>query len=154
MEGSWSDKGRYSNKGEIKMHTMKTFALVLMVLLVVAVGSLTAQAAQPAGTPAAPEMTRAKELPQIIAFDKKNFEGDHTHVFGDMPKLDKWDNSISSMIILSGTWEFFDDQDLKGTPMAKLGPGMYSDVTQHGLKDNSISSIRLVSPREHLSKAR
>src|SRR6266540_7376479 len=87
-----------------------------------------------------------------IAFDKENFEGDHTHIFGDMPKLGKWDNSISSMIILSGTWEFFNEENSQGKSMAKLGPGKYANVTPHGLKDNSISSIRLVSPREHLSK--
>jgi hypothetical protein len=136
------------------MYTMKTFAVVLIALLFVAVGSLAARPAQPAGTPTAPQMTPAGEMPQIIAFDKKNFEGDHTHIFGDMPKLDNWNNSISSMIILSGTWEFFDGQNLEGKAMAKLGPGRYTDVTQHGIKDNSISSIRLVSPREQLSKAR
>jgi hypothetical protein len=126
---------------------------MVLALLLVMGGRLAAQPAQPA-TPAAPRMTSAGEVPQIVAFDKKNFEGDHTHIFGDMPRLDKWNNSISSMVILSGTWEFFDDTDMKGTAMAKLGPGMYSDVTQHGLKDNSISSIRLVSPREHLSRTR
>jgi Beta/Gamma crystallin len=136
------------------MHTMKAFAVILTALLFVAVGSVAAQPASRAGTPAAQQMTAAGEVPQIIAFDKDNFEGDHTHIFGDMPKLGKWDNSISSMIILSGTWEFFDDQNFQGTPMAKLGPGRYANVTQHGLKDNSTSSIRLVSPRERLSKAR
>jgi hypothetical protein len=136
------------------MHRLQTCAVVWMAFLVVAVGSVAAQPAQPAGKPAAPQKAAAGEVPQIIAFDKDNFEGDHTHIFGDMAKLGKWDNSISSMIILSGTWEFFDDQNLQGTPMAKLGPGRYANVTQHGLKDNSVSSIRLVSPREHLSKAR
>jgi len=28
-----------------------------------------------------------------------------------------WDNSISSMIILSGTWEFSDNDDFTGTKM-------------------------------------
>ena len=135
------------------MLRLQAYAVMVLALLLVMGGRLAAQPAQPA-TPAAPRMTSAGEVPQIVAFDKKNFEGDHTHIFGDMPRLDKWNNSISSMIILSGTWEFFDDADMKGTAMAKLGPGMYSDVTQHGLKDNSISSIRLVSPREHLSRTR
>jgi hypothetical protein len=30
--------------------------------------------------------------------------------------------------------------------MAELGPGVYLNVKDHGIKDNSISSIRLVSP--------
>jgi hypothetical protein len=136
------------------MHMMKAFAVILTALLFVAVGSVVAQPTQRAGTPAAQQTMPAGEVPQIIAFDKENFEGDHTHIFGDMPKLGRWDNSMSSMVILSGTWEFFDDQNFQGTPMAKLGPGRYANVTQHGLKDNSVSSIRLVSPRERLSKAR
>ena len=50
------------------------------------------------------------------------------------------------MIILSGTWEFFDDEDFKGTSLGTLGPGMYANVTDKGLKNNSISSVRLASP--------
>jgi hypothetical protein len=63
-----------------------------------------------------------------------------------MRELGKWGNSISSMIILSGTWEFFDDEDFKGTKMGELGPGMYANVADKGLKNNSISSVRLASP--------
>jgi Beta/Gamma crystallin len=88
----------------------------------------------------------AGTIPQMVAFDNENFLGDHTHVFGNMKELGKWDNSISSMVILSGTWEFFDEGDFKGTKMATLGPGVYPKVTAKGIKDNSISSIRLVSP--------
>jgi hypothetical protein len=93
------------------------------------------------------ESARASgDIPQIIAFDNENFLGDHTHIFGNMKDLGKWGNSISSMIILSGTWEFFDDEDFKGTVMGTLGPGMYANVTDKGIKNNSISSVRLASP--------
>src|ERR671925_333238 len=92
---------------------------------------------------AAAQPGRAGEPPQIIAFDGDDFTGDHTHIVGDMRRLGKWDNSISSLIILSGTWEFFDDDDFTGTKMATLGPGQYPRVTEKGFKDNSISSIRL-----------
>ena len=85
-------------------------------------------------------------MPQIVAFDNEDFLGDHTHIFGNMKDLGKWGNSISSMVILAGTWEFFDDEDFKGTSLGKLGPGTYADITKHGLKNNSISSVRLASP--------
>jgi hypothetical protein len=84
--------------------------------------------------------------PQIIVFDNENFLGDHTHILGNVRDLGKWSNNISSMIILSGAWEFFDDEDFKGTKMGTLGPGMYVNVTDKGLKNNSISSVRLASP--------
>ena len=82
------------------------------------------------------------DVPQIVAFDNEDFLGDHIHIFGDMRDLGKWGNSISSMVILSGTWEFFDDEGFTGTSMGTLGPGSYADVTKHGLKNNSISSVR------------
>jgi Beta/Gamma crystallin len=83
---------------------------------------------------------------QIVAFDNEEFLGDHVHIFGNMKDLGKWSNSISSMVILSGTWEFFDDEDFTGTSMGTLGPGTYADVTKHGLKNNSVSSVRLAKP--------
>jgi hypothetical protein len=64
------------------------------------------------------ELGRAGELPQIIAFDGADLTGDHTHVVGDIRRLGTWDNRISSLIILSGTWEFVDDDDFTGTNMA------------------------------------
>jgi len=63
-----------------------------------------------------------------------------------MKDLGKWGNSISLMIILAGTWEFFDDEGFTGTKMATLGPGTYARVADKGIKDSGISSIRLASP--------
>jgi hypothetical protein len=67
---------------------------------------------------AAGELTRAGEMPQIIAFDGTELTGDHTHIVGDIRRLGTWDHRISSLIILSGTWECFDDEEFTGTHMA------------------------------------
>src|SRR5262245_38112543 len=83
------------------------------------------------------------EPAQIVAFDNEGLLGDHIHIFGNTPDLGKWNNSISSMVILSGRWEFFDAEKFQETKV-ELGPGTYLHVKDHGLKDNSISSIRLV----------
>ena len=88
----------------------------------------------------------AGDMPQIVAFDNEDFLGDHMHIVGDMKDLGKWGNSISSLVILSGTWEFFDDENFKGTAMGTLGPGMYANVADKGLKNNSISSVRRAKP--------
>jgi len=119
---------------------MYKFMVVVAALLFVA-----ASVGVPPAT-AGEAMRSAGDMPQIIAFDNENFLGDHTHILGDMKDLGKWGNSISSMVILSGTWDFFDDEDFKGTKIATLGPGMYPRVADKGIKDNSISSIRLASP--------
>lgn len=119
---------------------MNRFMPIIAVLLFVAVSVFAPSASAGEATPP------TGAIPQMVVFDNENFLGDHTHIFGNMKDLGKWGNSISSMIILSGTWEFFDDEDFKGTKMGTLGPGMYADVAAKGLKNNSISSIRLVSP--------
>jgi hypothetical protein len=100
------------------------------------------------GGPAAapPSVTpHAGDIPQIVAFDNDGLLGDHIHIFGDTPDLGKWGNSISSMVVLAGRWEFFDEEKLQGTKV-EWGPGVYLHVKDHGMKDNSISSIRLVKP--------
>lgn len=116
-----------------------------LMLVVAALLFVAASVGVPPAT-AGEAMRSAGDMPQIIAFDNENFLGDHTHVLGDMKDLGKWGNSISSMVILSGTWDFFDDEDFKGTKIATLGPGMYPQIADKGIKDNSISSIRLASP--------
>lgn len=95
--------------------------------------------------PAPSVLPQPGELPQIVVYDNEGLLGDHIHIFGNTVDLGKWDNSISSMVILSGQWEFFDDDNYKGTKMNTLGPGVYLNVKDRGLKDNSISSMRLVS---------
>jgi hypothetical protein len=66
----------------------------------------------------ASELGRAGGLPQIIAFDGTEWTGGHAHIVGDMRRLEEWHNSISSLIIVSETWEFFDDDEFTGTNMA------------------------------------
>ena len=115
-----------------------------MLSFLVVLFSATLAAAQQ--TPPQPVTAPPGELPQIVAYDNDGLLGDHIHIFGNVTDLGKWGNSISSMVIVAGHWEFFDDEAFKGTRMAELGPGVYLNVKDHGIKDNSISSIRLVSP--------
>ena len=120
---------------------MKRWMLCLLAVLVLVTPAV-AQQTPPQPTPRPPG-----EIPQIVAFDKEGLLGDHIHIFGDTAELGKWNNSISSMVILGGHWEFFDEKDFKGTRMGELGPGVYLRTKDHGLKEKSVSSIRLVSPR-------
>jgi hypothetical protein len=112
-------------------------------LLAVLFSTTLAAAQQQPPTPVTPQ---PGEIPQIVAFDNDGLLGDHIHIFGDTPDLGKWGNSISSMVIVTGRWEVFDEEKLQGAKV-ELGPGVYLHVKDHGIKDNSISSIRLVSPR-------
>jgi Beta/Gamma crystallin len=123
-----------------RRNEMKRWMLGLLAVLF----STTLAAAQQ--QPPTPVMPQPGEIPQIVAFDNDGLLGDHIHIFGDTPDLGKWGNSISSMVIVAGRWEFFDEEKLQGAKV-ELGPGVYLHVKDHGIKDNSISSIRLVSPR-------
>jgi beta/gamma crystallin len=123
-----------------RRNEMKRWMLGLLAVLF----STTLAAAQQ--QPPTPVMPQPGEIPQIVAFDNDGLLGDHIHIFGDTPDLGKWGNSISSMVIVAGRWELFDEEKLQGAKV-ELGPGVYLHVKDHGLKDNSISSIRLVSPR-------
>jgi hypothetical protein len=118
---------------------MTRWILLLMAFLFMATQGYAQQQPQP-GTPRPPG-----DMPQIVAYDNEELLGDHSHIFGNTPDLGKWGNSISSMVILSGRWEFFDEENFKGT-RTELGPGVYVKVDGAGIKDNSISSIRLMSP--------
>ena len=111
-------------------------------LLTVLVSATLAAAQQQPPTPVTPQ---PGDLPQMVAFDHDSLLGDHIHIFGDTPDLGKWGNSISSMVIVAGRWELFDEEKFQG-PKVELGPGVSLHGKDHGMKDNSISSIRLIKP--------
>jgi hypothetical protein len=126
------------------MSTATTLQAILTMLVVLSVGG---SLIRPSSAGALERGTPAGERPQVIVFEGDDFTGEHTHIFGDVNDLGNWANSISSMVIVSGTWAFFDDEDFAGNRMAELGPGMYARLSEHGLRDNRISSVRLISPK-------
>ena len=85
-------------------------------------------------------------------FWDENFDG-YIHGFGaDIPNLEKvsaknpgsnWNDETSSIIVLEGTWRFYEHINYGGLSI-ELGPGRYPNITQLGLPDNSISSLKRV----------
>lgn len=121
---------------------MKRWMILFLMAVLITVTQVAAQQTPPQQRVTPPP----GEIPQMVAYDNEGLLGDHIHIFGNTTDLGKWNNSISSMVIVAGHWAFFDEEDLKGAKMTELGPGVYLKVKDHGMKDNSISSIRLVSP--------
>jgi hypothetical protein len=85
----------------------------------------------------------------IIIFQHEFFRGHHRHIINQEWDLGStWDNSlndkVSSLVILSGEWEFFKDKKGGSGYKVKLGPGIYPRVKDVGLEDNKISSLKLV----------
>jgi hypothetical protein len=118
---------------------MKRWRLGLLAILF---SATLAAAQQPPPTPVTPH---AGDIPQLVAFDNDGLLGDPIPSCGDTPDLGKWGHSLSSMVMLAGRWAFFDEETLQG-PKAEVGPGGSLYVKDHGMKDKSISSIRLVTP--------
>ncbi|MBZ5538781.1 MAG: hypothetical protein LAO31_22780 [Acidobacteriia bacterium] len=86
-------------------------------------------------------------VPHVILFEHANFHGAHKHVFGVESNLNAGDDDffndlVSSIVVLSGTWEFFRDAGFNGSYGTVLGPGRYPWVEAVNIKDNDMSSLR------------
>jgi hypothetical protein len=88
-------------------------------------------------------------MPQIIVFKDANLPfGDEDFSISLPPGWgysyvgDDWNDSISSVIVLSGTWQFFENAGFNGASTT-VGPGWYTWVEnpQFNMQNDSISSI-------------
>ena len=76
-------------------------------------------------------------LPQIHLFEDDSFTGDELDIYGgDVPSLSSlagrgWNDTISSVIVVSGTWELFMDDGYGGRKLT-LSPGVYGSIEQAG----------------------
>jgi len=99
-------------------------------------------------------------IPEIEVFEDAGFQGNSwrfnrpadwgwTYVGSD------WNDKISSVVVISGTWRFFENaldfhhQDSEGGARVTVGPGFYSFVEHPdfggGMANDSISAILCVS---------
>ncbi len=81
---------------------------------------------------------------QVILFSDANFHGDHRHVFDSEADLsaDRFNDVVSSLVVLSGNWSFFRDSKFGNPYPVVLGPGMYSFVEDFQIKNDDISSLQ------------
>jgi hypothetical protein len=93
--------------------------------------------------------------PEVILFEHANFRGAHRHVFqrendlaataggvtGAEPADGKFDGVTSSIVVVRGTWEFFEEKNCTGHSET-LGQGAYPDVRDHEIKNDKIASLK------------
>lgn len=100
-------------------------------------------------------------MAEIIVFVDIDFCGLHTHLFTSVPNLNdvstigvgtlsnvnsnSWTNKISSFVIKSGKWAFFEEPNGKNKMGETFGPGVYRWVEDLGIKNDKIQSIICVS---------
>jgi hypothetical protein len=88
-------------------------------------------------------------FPEVVVYTDRNFEGESWRTNLSYSHLgDHWSDMISSIIVISGTWEFWSDIDFTGG-YCKLGPGYYpsfrGECSPTGFLNKGISSFRCVS---------
>jgi hypothetical protein len=86
-------------------------------------------------------------VPHVILFEHANFHGAHKHVFGPEPNLNAGDDNffndrVSSLVVLSGSWKFFQNSGFDAPYPPTLGPGVYPSVEAVGIKNDDMSSLR------------
>jgi hypothetical protein len=86
-------------------------------------------------------------VPHVVLFEHANFHGAHKHVFGPESNLNAGDDNffndkVSSIVVLAGTWQFFRDAGFQGPYPTVLGPGLYPWVEAVSIKNDDMSSLR------------
>ena len=97
---------------------------------------------------------------EIVVFDEKDFLGNQRRFNVDIVNLDwytmdvlpssgtrtSWNNQILSVIVISGTWQFFPHDNYRGTPNKQVKPGTYSrvDIREFDILPGSISSFKVI----------
>ncbi len=90
-----------------------------------------------------PVIFGASELNHIIIYESINFKGGHTHIFGSAATLPELNNEVSSFIVVSGRWTFYNGVNFTNEIVGdfpSFGPGQYTDVANWGIPNDSISS--------------
>jgi hypothetical protein len=89
---------------------------------------------------------------QVLLFEHSQFHGAHKHVFTDEPSLNASDDSffndrVSSLVVLDGIWSFFSDANfIAPYPIPPLVSGAYPLVTDQGIPNDDLSSLRPTIP--------
>ena len=89
-----------------------------------------------------------ESFPEVIIYENSNFSGAQQRINGSIPNIGlEWNDKISSVIVISGTWQFFDHENYGGDSSKQIGPGYYDDLSipEFNLNDNTISSFKVIS---------
>jgi hypothetical protein len=88
------------------------------------------------------------DLPEVVVFQDVNWGGAEWRTNLDILYTgDWWNDTISSIIVVSGTWQFFEHDHFGGARSNLLTPGYYPWVEDPvvNIANDSISSFHVVS---------
>jgi hypothetical protein len=84
-----------------------------------------------------------RRLPEVEVFEHRDFNGDHWRTsFGYSYVGDDWQDRISSIIVYSGFFQFFEDVNFGSSTFepVTLGVGQYAFVEDFGIRNDTITS--------------
>lgn len=85
-----------------------------------------------------------RHLPEIVIYEHRHWQGGSFRTNLDVPWVGAWWNDrISGIIIVSGTWAFYEHRDFGGVQW-KLGVGYYEFLPDFGISNDAISSFKCV----------
>jgi hypothetical protein len=87
-------------------------------------------------------------LPEVVVYWDINFGGENWRTnLGWGYVGDHWNDQISSIVIVSGTWQFYEHAGFGGAASKPLGPGYYRWVEDPSVNiaNDSISSFKIIS---------
>ena len=87
-------------------------------------------------------------LPEIVIYTDKDFQGESLRTNLDSNLGSAFNDKISSIVVVSGTWQFFRHADYGKDPGDAdwiLTPGKYPWVGAVGIPNDQITSFRAVS---------
>jgi hypothetical protein len=83
--------------------------------------------------------------PEIVIYTDENFFGDQYRTNLDIVDCrPSFNDNISSVVVVSGVWEFFRDVNFQGS-LGTLSQGYYPSVQAVNIPNDTISSLRVVS---------
>ena len=91
------------------------------------------------------DLTEARSLPEVEVYEHSDFRGRRWRTnLSYLYVGDAWNDIISSIIVVSGTWEFFEARDYFELSQ-RLGPGIYRNLNGMNIRNDTISSFKAVS---------
>jgi ATP-dependent Lon protease len=85
--------------------------------------------------------------PEVIIYEHADFGGEQQHIKESIPNVGSWNDKITSVIVKSGTWQFFEHENYGSPSSKKVGPGYYENVEmpEFNIRNDNITSIKAIS---------
>jgi len=113
------------------------------------VATLTASTVSASGAPLPKTHSNDHHIPEIVVYRDANYGGESWTAFTSYSWVGShWNDEISSIVVVSGYWQFYSDVNYGGTHSKVLGPGTYpwGEASNVNIKNDAISSFKLIRP--------